>query len=313
MDEIERIERRLKLHDVRVLMSVVQAGSMHKAAERLATSQPAVSRAISDLEHALGVRLLDRSPHGVEPTPYGRAIIRRGLAVFDELRQGVKDVEFLADPTAGELRIACSEHSACGPVVAAIDRLTRQHPRMAFQVMTGSVVAVHRELAERRVELAIHRTTESLIEENMAVETLFDDERVVVAAIQNPWTRRRRIELAELVDEPWALPPPGSSLGTFAAEAFRASGLRPPQASVMTLSLSMLERVLATGRFLTLAPSFMLKLPGGHLSLKALPVELPNAHGTVSIVTLKNRTLSPLAELFIKTIRAVTRPLAKAR
>src|SRR5262245_65223608 len=89
MDDIDRIERRLKLHDVRVLISVVQAGSMHKAAERLATSQPAVSRAISDLEHALGVRLLDRSPQGIEPTQYGRAIIRHGLAVFDELRQGV--------------------------------------------------------------------------------------------------------------------------------------------------------------------------------------------------------------------------------
>jgi len=72
MDELERIERRLKLHDVRVLMSVVEAGSMNRAAERLGTSQPAVSRAIADLEHALGVSLLDRSPAGVEPTQYGR-------------------------------------------------------------------------------------------------------------------------------------------------------------------------------------------------------------------------------------------------
>jgi DNA-binding transcriptional LysR family regulator len=102
MDKIERVERRLKLRDLRVLMSAVQAGSMHKAAERLATSQPAVSRAIGDLEHTLGVRLLDRSPHGIEPTQYGRAIIQRSVAVFDELRQGVKDIEFLADPTAGE-------------------------------------------------------------------------------------------------------------------------------------------------------------------------------------------------------------------
>ena len=114
----------LKLHDVRILMSVVQAGSMHKAAQRLATSQPAVSRAIGDLEHALGVRLLDRSPHGVEPTQYGRAIIKRGIAVFDELRQGVKDIELLADPTAGELRIGCTEAMAAGPAFAIIDRLT---------------------------------------------------------------------------------------------------------------------------------------------------------------------------------------------
>src|SRR5262245_44122719 len=312
MDEIERIERRLKLHDVRVLMSVVQAGSMHKAAERLATSQPAISRAINDLEHALGVRLLDRSPHGIEPTPFGRAIIRRGLAVFDELRQGLKDIEHLADPTAGELRIACSEHTACGPVFTVIERLTRRHPRMAFEIVSGPVVPVYRELAERRVELAIHRTTEPLIEENMVVEHLFDDDRAVVAATQNPWTRRRRIELAELVNEPWALPPADSAMGAFAVEAFRASGLRPPRVSVVTVSLSMLDRFLETGRFLTLLPRFNLRPPGRQVPLKILPVDLPNAHGTVSIVTLKNRTLSPLAELFTKTLRAVCKPLAKA-
>jgi DNA-binding transcriptional LysR family regulator len=136
VDKIERIERRLKLHDVRVLVSVAQAGSMHRAAERLGTSQPAVSRSIADLEHTLGVRLFDRSRHGVEPTPYGRAIIKRGVAVFDELRQGVKDIEFLADPTAGELRIGCTETVATGPGFAVMDRLTRRHPRILFDVVT---------------------------------------------------------------------------------------------------------------------------------------------------------------------------------
>ncbi len=313
MDEIERIERRLKLHDVRVLMSVVQAGSMHKAAERLATSQPAVSRAIGDLEHALGVRLLDRSPTGVEPTQYGRAIIKRGLAVFDELRQGVKDIEFLADPTAGELRIGCTENAAAGPVLAVIDRLTRRHPRMVFDVVTGSVPALCRDLTERRVELVILRIAESLVEANMVVEKLFDDAFVVVAARHNPWTRRRRIDLAELVDERWTLPPPDSGIGAFAMDAFRAQGLTPPRTTVITLSMHMRNRLLATGRFLTMMSGFILMLPGKHPSLKALPVELPNARGTVAIITLKNRTLSPLAGLFIKTARAVAKPLTKAR
>ena len=53
-------------------------------------------------------------------------------------------------------------------------------------------------------------------------------------------------------------------------------------------------------------------LPGKHPWLKALPVELANAHGTIAIITLKNRMLSPLAELFIKTTRAVVKPLVKA-
>ena len=85
MDEIGRIERRIGLHDLRVLMAVVQAGSMGKAARLLATSQPAISRSIGELEHALGVRLVDRSAQGIEPTPYGRALLKRGTVVFDEL------------------------------------------------------------------------------------------------------------------------------------------------------------------------------------------------------------------------------------
>jgi DNA-binding transcriptional LysR family regulator len=313
MDEIERIERRLKLRDVRVLMAVVQAGSMHKAAERLATSQPAISRAIGDLERALGVRLLDRSPLGIEPTHYGRAIIKRGLAVFDELRQGIKDIEFLADPRAGELRIGCTENAAAGPVLAVIDRLSRRHPRMVFDVVTGSAPALCRHLTERRVELVILRIAESLVEEDMVVEKLFDDAFVVVVAKQNPWTRQRRIGLAELVDERWTLPSRDSVIGAFALGAFRAQGLTPPRATVITLSMHLRNRLLATGRFLTMMSSSILMLPGKHPTLRALPVELSNARGSVAIITLKNRTLSPLAELFIETARAVAKPLAKAR
>src|SRR5262245_61937177 len=162
MDEIERIERRFKLHDLRVLISVAEAGSMHKAAQRLRTSQSAISRSIADLEHSVGVRLLERSPRGIQPTPYGRVFIKRGVAAFDELRQGVEDVRFLADPSSGELRIACSDAMAAGPVLAVIERLTRQHPRLVFHVVTGITATLFRELTERNVELVITRATEAV-------------------------------------------------------------------------------------------------------------------------------------------------------
>jgi DNA-binding transcriptional LysR family regulator len=312
MERMDRIERRLKLHDVRVLLSVVQAGSMHKAAESLGTSQPAVSRSISDLEQTLGVRLLDRSRRGVEPTHYGRAIIKRGIAVFDELRQGVRDIEFLTDPTAGELRIGCSEGLAAGPVFAAIDRLTTRHPRMAFKVVTGTRAATYRELRERNVELLMSGTV-PLAEENVVAERLFDDFLVVAAGLGNAWARRRKIALAELVNEPWTLPPPEAPPGALAVEAFRASGLEPPQNSVITESVSLRGRLLATGRFLTMLPNFAFTPSSRNPLHKALPVELPTTRRTVAIITLRNRTLSPLAELFIKTAREVTKPLAKLK
>ena len=84
----ERVMRRLKLRELRILMTAAQAGSMGKAATQLALSQPAVSKAIAGMEHTLGVRLLDRTAQGIEPTLYGRVLLKWAAAVFDDLRQG---------------------------------------------------------------------------------------------------------------------------------------------------------------------------------------------------------------------------------
>src|SRR5215468_11095864 len=123
MQLTDRIGRRIKLQDLHVLMTVVQAGSMGKAAERLNTSQPNISRSISELEIALGVRLLDRHRQGIEPTEYGRALLNGGVAVFDELRQTVKNIEHIADPASGDVRIGSSHALGASFVSAVIDRL----------------------------------------------------------------------------------------------------------------------------------------------------------------------------------------------
>jgi DNA-binding transcriptional LysR family regulator len=313
MDDIERIERRLKLHDIRVLIAVVEAGSMHKAADRLRTSQPAISRAIADLEHSVGARLLERSPRGIQPTPHGRVLIKRGIAAFDEFRQGLKDIKFLADPTTGELRIGCSEAMAAGPVLAVIEQLTRQYPRLAFHVATGPAATLLRKLTDRNVELVITRSTEPIADEQTYVGDLFEDNVVVVGGVQSPWTRRRKIKLNELVNEPWVLPADGSAVGAIIREAFRSLGLASPAATVVMESANIRGRLAATGRFLTVIPEFSLTLPGRNPALKALPVELPGAQRTMRVIGLRNRSLSPLAELFIDRMRALTKRLATRR
>src|SRR5712671_6335770 len=114
----DRIGRRMKLQDLHVLMTVMQSGSMRKAAQSLNITQPAISRSIAELEHALGVRLLERHRQGIEATEYGRALRDCGMAVFDDLRQGVKNIEFLADPTTGEVRIGSTAFLASSFVSA---------------------------------------------------------------------------------------------------------------------------------------------------------------------------------------------------
>jgi DNA-binding transcriptional LysR family regulator len=100
IDWESQIGRRLKLRDLHVFSTVVQRGSMAKAARHLGVSHPAVSEVIADLEHALGVRLLDRSAQGIEPTIYGGALLKRSVAVFDELKQTIRDIEFLRPSTS---------------------------------------------------------------------------------------------------------------------------------------------------------------------------------------------------------------------
>src|SRR5215475_5502164 len=109
-----RIGRRVRLRDLHILLAVVQHGSMAKAGAQLGMSQSAVSQAIAAIEHALRVPLLDRTSKGVTPTIYGSALMRRGSAAFDELRLGVQEIEDLADPATGDVRIACAESTAAG-------------------------------------------------------------------------------------------------------------------------------------------------------------------------------------------------------
>src|SRR5215510_9790971 len=163
----DRIGRRLKLQDLHVLMAVVQAGSMSKAAVLLNTGQSANSRSIGELERTLGVPLFERGPRGVELTGYGRAVLNGGAAVFDDLRQTVKNIEFLADPAAGEVRIGCPLFLAASFVSAVVDRLSGRYPRMLFHLVTTETDTLHRDLDERNVDLLVERRFTSIAHERL--------------------------------------------------------------------------------------------------------------------------------------------------
>src|SRR4051794_24809825 len=219
-----RARRRLKLRELNILLAVAQAGSMAKAAKDLAISQPAVSKAIADMEHTLGVPLFDRSQQGVEPTQYGRALLKRGVAVFDELQQGVQDIDFLSNPDAGELHIGSTSGLSEGIVLTVINRMALQHPRVVFHVVPGGLLLQHEGLRGRSVELAFTRLFGSALNEDMDANVLYEEPLVVAASKESPWARRRKITLKELVNEAWTWPAVGTVLDSLVVEAFRASG-----------------------------------------------------------------------------------------
>jgi DNA-binding transcriptional LysR family regulator len=313
MQVSDRIGRRMKLHDLHVLMAVVQVGSMGKAAALLNTTQPAISKSIAELERAIGVRLLNRSRQGIEPTEYGRALLDGGAAVFDDLRQAVKKIEFLADPTVGEIRVGATEAIIAGLLPAAFGRLRRKYPLISINVTPVLPVAQqYRELRERKVDLILGRIA-PLIEEDIDAEILFHDRIIVVTGPKNRWAHRRKVELSELADEPWSMPPPDTLVGSLVADAFRASGMKFPPNGVAMGPIHLFGTLLAKGPLLSIFPASLLQFGANLPPVKVLPVDLPIPPWPVGILTLRNRTPSPVAQLFIECAREVAKPLAKKK
>jgi DNA-binding transcriptional LysR family regulator len=317
VDWDSRIGRRVRLRDLHILFAVVQHGSMAKAGVHLGMSQSAVSQAIASIEHTLDVRLLDRTSRGVEPTIFGTALLRRGRAVFDELRLGVKEIECLADPAAGEVRIACPEWPGAGFLSPIIDHLSLRYPRVTahVHVLGGSAYGQYPELLERRVDASLvllPQPFDGELAREFDAEFLCYDEICLAAGSRSRWSSRRKIDLAELGDEPFILPDAELTGATAVMGAFRARGLPPPRIAVTTVSVHLRNFLGMSGRFIVALPVSILNLYGDLFRLKRLPIELPNAQLPVGIITLKNRTLSPTAELFIACAREVTKSMAAA-
>lgn len=306
----DHLKRRLRLRDLDTLMAVVQAGGMRKAADALHLSQGAVSKAVAELESVLGVRLLERSAKGVEPTVYGRALLQRGRVIFDELRQGVNELNFLAEPGVGELSLGVGESLAASVVPAVIDRVHRQHPRITFKVESGDPpVLLDHFLRQRLCELVMLRPWAPISDADIHSEPLFRERIAVVAGADSAWARRRKLTLAELMDEPWILSHVEARAGSPVLRAFEAGGLPLPPRLILSGSLNLRYNLLATQRYLTVMPFTILRLCPRRGAAKTLPVELPAWEMPTLIATLRGRELSPVARLFIDQAREVAATL----
>lgn len=301
-----RLGQRVKLRDLHILSTVVEWGSISKAADHLGMSQPSVSQAMTALEAALRVRLLDRSPRGIEPTIYTRALLKRGHVVFDELRQGIRDIESLANPSVGEVRIGCPESMAAAFVPAIIDSLSREKPHVVVHVINAQTVEQEfSELRDRKVDLMLGTLLRPLSNNEVVAEVLCQDQHLVVAGTNSPWARRRKIALSDLVNERWILFPPDSLITAYLAAALHAKGLELPRESVTSFSFHVRMQLLATGRFLTIMLGSVLRQNAERWSLKALPVDIGMPRVPIALFTLKNRTLGPVADAFIEHMRRV--------
>jgi DNA-binding transcriptional LysR family regulator len=313
MEWEKRLGRRLRVRDLYILSVVVKAGSMAKAARELAMSQPSVSEAIANLEHLLGVRLLDRSTQGVVATMYADAILKRSITVFDELKQGVRDIQSLADPTSGAVAVGYTDMlEAIVPTI--VDRFSEQYPRVVVraELVRSPIAESLPALRDRTFDLILARPSRSDDETTDDIQTdfLVEDPMIVVAGTHSRWARRRKVDLADLVDAPWILPPPEGLTHRFIADAYRKRNLNPPEVTLLTSTLDLRVSLLASGRHVSVLPRSVYLRDRVRFGLKMLPVAIPPRPWPLTIMTLKNRTLSPVIERFIASAHKVAKMIS---
>lgn len=305
LEREKRIWRRLRLRDLETLQAIAEAGSMAKAAERLSLSQPAVSKAVQALEETLGVPILDRTHRGVEVTPYGRVLIKYARDMFDDLGKGLAELSFMQDPSRGHLRVGSPE-PATGVLAGIMADLLADLPEVTFNVIVADTAVLFQALRERSADVVLTRLVDPNIAPDVDFERIFDDQLVVIAGAQNPLARKRNVELSDLVNEPWVLPPKEAVLGWFAAEIFQARGLSPPTPAVVTTSFQMRVALLKRGRCLTLAPAAMIA-DAKEYGLARVPLELPETLRPVGVAKLAGRATRPLLNAFVARARRAHR------
>jgi DNA-binding transcriptional LysR family regulator len=234
------------------------------------------------------------------------ALVKRATVAFDELEQGLRDIEYLADPSTGYVRVGCPESLAAGLVPEVTATLAQQFPNIRVDVALAQPGEQHfRELRERSVDLLVGRLFKHLAGDDVAAEHLCQDAFFVVASAKSQWVRRRRLSLRDLADERWILFPAGSVSNRFIEEGFLAAGLELPRRVVTSFSIQMRLHLLSTGNFLTVLHWSVLKFNARRWGLKVLPVRLPCEEMPITIFTAAGRTLSPAVEKFIAELRSV--------
>jgi DNA-binding transcriptional LysR family regulator len=308
------VGRHLRMRDLHVFATVAKEGSMARAAQRLGITQPAVSKVVADLEYTLKVRLFDRGRQGVEPTIYGHALLRRGNAAFDELKQSVMDIDFLSDPESGELRIGCSEAIAVANLPPILLDFSRRYPRVSLTVVEVQPPVRNLTVLYERccdIFLVLMETTASdhALGDDAYVEELLEDRIVAAVNKTSQWARRRKIELADLADTPWILTMKNTFNHACVMEAFQSLGLAMPPVILMSQLVPLRAYFLAHGDYIATFATSILRFNAELFDLKELPIRLSDRRSIIAMVTLKNRTLNPITERFIEHIRNFTKSM----
>lgn len=312
--DLETISRRaiarLKFRDMQVFLLVVRFGSMAKAAQFLSLTQSAISQSIAEIEHVLGYRLLERGPKGVTPTIYGSKLLERVSEIFDSLDSGVRDLDFLSRPGTGLVRIGADmSFIASGLLSEIINDVENKFPQIRLDIIettTKTAKPDYKELRDRSVDLIIGRISNEAPDNELNVETLFEESMFVITGKNSSWAKSRGITLHSLKDAKWILASIDNMARSLVQNAFESQKIPFPEPQITTYSMQLRMQLLQERDYVTVMSETGFQYSRKNWALHKLPVDLKKKL-PVAVLTLRQRSLPMAAETFMRSARDIAK------
>jgi DNA-binding transcriptional LysR family regulator len=311
------IRSRLKARQMIFLVHLDEQRSVLKAAEACGMTQPAASKLLRELEEAFDVRLFDRHARGIEPTWFGEVLVRHARAVLSEISLAQQEIAALKGGLAGQAAIGTVLSPGTSLVPQAIELAKRRRPGLRISVDVDYSRPLVRRLLQGDLDIVIGRVMDCDRAEELQFEPLADEQHAVVAGASHPLATKRTLTLADLVDQAWVLPQPGSVLRDRLISVFVEMGLPPPTNLVETTSVPVITSLLRDSDMVAVMALDVVQPYCQAGVLKVLIPSLVLPLGLFGIITHRNRQVSPGAQVLLAALREAaanlySRPLLRA-
>lgn len=302
--QIERyLKRGLKIRHLRVLLAVAELGRIGRVAEHFHVTQPAISKQVSEVEAALGVRLFDRIGHTLRLTAAGEHMVHSAALVLTELEGLAQRLDGLGEGITGKVSFGGVATPFVVLVPEAVAQFKRRAPHGAVHLIEGSGDDLLASLRAGEIDLFIGRLSRRAVSSELQYEDILADPTVVVAGPGHALARRTTLEWADVAQEQWILPPANLHEYRATLHWLEQQGIRPAPSSTESRSLLANLSLLGTMSFLTLMPRLIAQTYAAQGRLAILPLPPSDALGPLQLVWNAQR-LGPAAQLFADCLRS---------
>ena len=306
----DALAARIKSRQMVLALSIAESNSLRQAAERLHMTQPGATRMLQDLERILKVNLFERTPRGMKPTSAGEVVLAHLRRAASDLNAIQDDLVVLQSGISGRVRIGVIGSMAALLLPRSITALKARAPNVTVEIIEGTHDVLLAGLRSGELDVAVIRTSTELQASDLRFELLFT-ERFLVVTDSRQRFRTKVMDLAQLVDRPWILPPHGVPVRQRLDAAFMASAGRVPMDVIESASILVNQQLLDEGGRFALMPENVARHYEKLELVNIVKVSLPEISGQLTLVGLADRVLMPVVSDFLEDMRTVARMLEK--